>query len=405
MESTPICYIDRIPNEILRIVFSFLTPSNDSFKWYDSPILAVRCASRRFRIIANDLEFWREGLFDIADLFQAGQGRPLARRTRKLLNDNDLKLVLSRRTEWQFSTIQSLFAVATSVPELCQNTRKVFLREFENSLEIAIDYMAAFTALTELTIEFNDDCDDADFDGIVDCCPLLTTLVLMGLPEASGSLNGAANLRKLVLIFWETQSAYLDSNLLPFKSAQTLESIDITIWGRYDILGDSKDFTLDRFVNLAHFETTNLNLLTWEILTHGKFTLTNLDVTYCRLSPGDPVDLIPFESLLSMFDAPSLKSLRRLQFSFPYARCADDPEVPIEQRRDEGNQLVSAIGTNFEDLENLELDTEFCTSQLKSFAKLRYLKSITLRVGLSFIHFDDYDGTQCYEKTDDDCRY
>ena len=350
-------------------------------------------------MIANDLEFWREGSFDIANLFYSGEGRPLARRTRNLLNDNDLKLVLSRRTAWQFSTLQTLFAVATRVPELCQNTRKVFFRHFEgNCLEIAIDYMAAFTALTELKIECADECDEGgyvDFDGIVDCCPLLTTLVVMDLPEASGSLNGATNLRKLVLTFSSTQSAYLDSDLLPFNSAQTLESIGITVWGRYDTSEDSSedDFTLDHFVNLAHFETKNLNLLTWEILTHGKFTLTSLDVTYFRRTPSDPVDLILFESLLSMFDAPSLKSLRRLKFSFPYSGCVGDPKVPDKQRRDEGNQLVSAIGTNFGDLERLELEIECCTSALKSFAKLRYLKSITLCVGWSVIHFDDYDGT------------
>ena len=106
-----------------------------------------------------------------------------------------------------------------------------------------------------------------------------------------------------------------------------------------------------------------------------------------------------------MFDAPSLKSLRRLKFSFPYNGIPDDPPVPLKQRQDEVNQLVSAIGTNFGDLESLELQIDFCTSQLKSFAKLRHLKSITLRIGWSVIYFDDYDGIQCYEKTDDDCRY
>jgi hypothetical protein len=309
------------------------------------------------------------------------------------LSDNDLKLVLSRRTEWQFSIVQTLFAVATSVPELCRNTRKVFFRDFDNSLEIAIDCLAAFTALTELTIEFDAESDgDIDFDGIVDCCPLLTTLVVLGLLDASGSLNGAVNLRKLFLTFSHQKTPYLNSGLLPFNSAQSLESIGITVWGGCDT---SELFTLERFVNLTHFETHNLDLLTGEILTHGKFTLTSLDATYFTPTDDDTSDL-PIESLLGMFGAPSLKSLRRLKFITCYNSSLNDvdpPQFSVKQLRDEGNQLVSAIGANFGDLEYLELHLDCFTSRLKSFAKLRHLKSITLRVRCSLILFDDYDGT------------
>jgi len=346
-------------------------------------------------MIANDLEFWRGESFDIAELFRTDQGRPLARRTRKLLNDNDLKLVLSRKTAWQFSTIQMLFAVATSVPELCQNTRKVRFRHFE-FLEPAFDYLAAFTALTELTIEFPDECTTneayLDFETIVDCCPLLTTLVVRGFPDAFGNLNRAANLRKLVLAFSSTQPADLDSYLLPFNSAQTLESIGLRV---SEISEISEDFTLDRFVNLVHFETESLSFPTCEILTLGKFVLTSLDVTYFTPTDDDTTEL-PIESLLRMFDAPSLQSLRRLKFITCYNRSVNDvdpPQVSVKQVRDEGNHLVSAIGANFGDLENLELRIDCFTSRLKSFAKLRHLKSITLRVGWSLIRFDDYDGT------------
>jgi hypothetical protein len=62
MDSAPICYIDRLPNEVLRLILSFPSPY-DSFavggRPYFSTILGARWLSRRFRMIVNDLAFWQ----------------------------------------------------------------------------------------------------------------------------------------------------------------------------------------------------------------------------------------------------------------------------------------------------------------------------------------------------------
>ena len=67
MDSAPICYIDGLPNEVIRLVVSFISPY-DTFavggRPYFSTILGARWLSRRFRMIVNDLAFWQNDTVD-----------------------------------------------------------------------------------------------------------------------------------------------------------------------------------------------------------------------------------------------------------------------------------------------------------------------------------------------------
>jgi len=215
MESAPICHIDKLPNEILRVICSLLAPSNEWNlvdylpPYIASSILAIRCVSRRFRMISDDLQFWHEDSFDFSDLCCDTKPRQLGRRIRKLLDDDNLKLVLSRKSGWQFSCIQALFATAASLPGLSRNTRSITLSYFEgDDVENAIYFLAGFTAVTQLTIDYEPEGDtppSLDFGIIVESCPLLETLVITYLRYHDGSLAKAAKLQKVDITFFKPE--------------------------------------------------------------------------------------------------------------------------------------------------------------------------------------------------------
>jgi hypothetical protein len=390
--SPPICHIDKLPNEILRLIFSLLVPSNDrnplNFRrsYNHSSIIAIRRVSRCFRVIANDLDFWYEDSFDFKDHWRYRQPRrytqprQLGRIIRKLLNDDGLNLVLSRKAGWQFSCLQALLATAASIPGLSRNTRSVTLTCFEQNqlLDIAIDYLTGFSALTQLTVEFQlrDDIQPClNLTLIIESCPFLETLVITHLREHLGSLAKASKLQKLEITFGcplGDETTIFSSRHLPANSAQSLKSLGISIRGQCDAESFTLDL-LDSYVNLAEFKSYDLKLPLCKMLTHGKFTLSSLDVT-CTYPSRDP----SVEALLAMFYAPSFKYLRYLAFDFDFRFM-----------RAESDELVSAIAT-LRHLESLNLKMICCTSWLKRFAQLRHLKSILLFFWR--IEFDDYDG-------------
>src|SRR5271170_2061958 len=135
MESAPICHIDRIPNEILRLILSFVDDSDDYY-WFKRlqlrDIVIVRSVSRRFRLITNELGFWNEDDFDIMSLFKIHDRRPRlqARYIKAVLNDDDLLRCLNRKSGWTFHNIEEFMAIVSSIPELPRNTRRVTFHFF-----------------------------------------------------------------------------------------------------------------------------------------------------------------------------------------------------------------------------------------------------------------------------------
>lgn len=200
MESTSVCHIEKLPNEIPRLIFHNLTIS--IFRAW--PNLVVRQVSRRFRWIANEVEFWQDENFNFSDLLHSQEQRKHAHAVRALLTDDDFKRVLSRRRRWSFSNIQMLFATA-SVPEICRNTRSITFNYFkDHTIENAVEFLAIFSAPTRLTIDFDVymECDDSllNLGTIVDSCPLLEILSLQDVERCSGTLVRAANLKKLNIL-------------------------------------------------------------------------------------------------------------------------------------------------------------------------------------------------------------
>ena len=382
METPTICYIDRLPNEILRLILSFVDDSEFYYRPVSPPqirnIVVVRWVSRRFRMITNELGFWHEDNFDMLHLFKVDKRRPRrqVRYIKTVLNDEDLVRCLNRKSGWEFHNIEEFLTIVASIPELSQNMRRITFNGFREALNLAVDSLATFTAITELTIRFIDDF-TFDLDAIVESCPLLEMLELVGLTKYCGSLAPAAKLQRFNLVFDGEQGAKsFSQSLLPLKSTQSLTRLDITIYQN-----DTEDITHDLFapfLNLTHVTTGWIRPVLCVILIHCKFTLTHLDVTYCI-----DYDDFPFETLLSIFDASSLKSLRELVFSVEPMPNRDD--LSLER----ADLLCFAI-TNLRHLETVDFALPCCTSWFKRFAKLSHLRSISLYESL--IDFDDYDG-------------
>src|SRR5271170_2026579 len=205
METPPICYIDRLPNETLRHILSFVHDSDHYYMANESQvrnIVVVRWVSRRFRMTTNELGFWHKDDFDIIHFFNVQRRRPRlqARYIKTVLSDDHLIQRLNRKRGWQFHNIEEFMAIVASIPELPRNTRRVTLFYFSEVLSLAIDSLAAFTAITELTIKL--DLDSLlDLDAIVESCPLLEMLDLDGVAKHCGSLEPASKLQRLSLTF------------------------------------------------------------------------------------------------------------------------------------------------------------------------------------------------------------
>jgi len=332
-------------------------------------------------MITNELGFWHRDSFDILHLFNVDKRRPRlqVRYIKTVLNDEDLIRCLNRKSGWQFRHIEEFLTLVASIPELPQNTRRITFSCFREALNLAVDSLATFTAITELTISLIDDF-TFDLDAIVESCPLLERLELDGLTKYCGSLAPAAKLQRFTLGFDNEDLGVkrFSQSLLPLNSTQSLTRLDITI---YPDDTDSEDIThavFAPFLNLTHFTTGWIRPVLCAILIHSKFTLTHLDITHFT-----EYDDFPFETLLSIFDASSLKSLRELVFHLEPMPNHDG--LGLER----ADQLCCAI-TNLRHLETLIFGLPCCTSWFKRFSKLRYLRSISLY--RSLIEFDDYDG-------------
>jgi hypothetical protein len=397
MESAPICHIDRIPNEILRSILSFVAgnvtqPEGEVLK-LTSPsgteslfqcIFAARWVSRRFRMITNELDFWHDDDFNILDLLFL-RSRPPRRQAQyisTLLRDDHLVACLNCKRSWAFSNLESFYEIVARIPDLPRNTSTVILEWFPEGLGFVIYRLATFTAITELQIYFGSlegesrPVIEIDLDAIAESFPVLRTLELNRLQKYSGTLAQLENLHTLDVLLLGRESISPVS-LLPINSGQSLKRLDLcmSIWSEHYL--KHQDFA--PFVNLAHLCVYSLSSLDCDIIIHGKFALASLRLLYDNTHNEAPV-----ATVLSMFYAPSLEFLQRLDF----VSRLDDPTLALDS--EVADQLTSALA-NLRSLEVLTWKMHCRTSWFKRWAPLRNLKSVTLE--RDFIKFDDIDGT------------
>jgi len=106
------------------------------------PLFVVRWVSRRFRMIASELDFWNMRTYDdIAGDLQILNLPPIVQAgcIRNLLLDDALVRRLIRRKGWYFSSVDVFYAVVTGAPEVFQHTERLKFVNFADGLNLAVD--------------------------------------------------------------------------------------------------------------------------------------------------------------------------------------------------------------------------------------------------------------------------
>lgn len=377
-------YINRLPNEILIIIFLFVfcedaldedgqyRPRPDSNAYVQS-ILVLRWVSRRFRLLVDGLEIWRRDDVNLVDRFAPhGKHDPVkdARILNTLLRDNRLASALSQKQVWRFYDLAAFFTTLSNIPEMDQNLREIELDGFSPGLNIAIRRLQRFDSLTCLNIRVDNESTEpemVDLDIIATSCPHLQFLSIQDICECSGSLEKAANLRYVDLHFDKEHSVGITSRLIPSKSAQSLTKLTIQqLSSNIDDLDDF-DQTLFHwpFENLTALSIYYLTLEYHDVLRHGKFALTSLHFSL-------DFEAHTFESARNLFGLSSVKTLRDLYLRFD---CGRIRLIDFDSATDKQEPIIYAI-TRLRHLENLHLQSAFPLTWCHHFAHSRNLKSL-----------------------------
>jgi hypothetical protein len=374
METSSPAYINRLPPEILRMIFLFVYDNKSRFwpklrrpgapgSWVAS-ILVLRWVSHRFRIIIDDLDIWQRDEFDITFQFYCLGHTEFenSQFVSMLLRDPRFASTLSRRSCWSFDSLEIFFVLLMNIPEMRQNTRKIVL-ELEHGLGFAINRLSLFSCLTDLSIFISGSASSSDqlidLEAIVLLCPLLRNLRLNDLLKYCGSLQTAAKLRQLCLDFGEADDETeleLSHELIPIDSSSTLETFHLTF---YDAIAMPGLHLLETFSNVTHIVVSWLTPEVLDILINGNFVLTYLNANLL-------VDeSLPSEFVARIFSASSLEQLRGLRFTIHHHGKQSDEIEPI----------IRGI-TNLRYLETLRLESPIRISWCDRFAQLRNLKSL-----------------------------
>src|SRR5271154_3936080 len=242
MGTVSTAYINRLPNEILSMIFEIVYEDDEPYgeRFYPplrsgsvASILVLRWVSRRFRFIVNDLDFWRSCDFDLMQLIELPNPTPFrnAQFVGTLLKDEGIVFALSPRSSWVFLNLDTFFTTLINVPEMRQNTRNIEFTELKVGLGFAIDRLSLFSCLINLSMLIDSIPGSetlVNFDTIVRSCPLLQELDIRLMIDYCGSLENAAFLRSLSVSFKpRAPGVRLSSALFPLKSAQVLSKFMI----------------------------------------------------------------------------------------------------------------------------------------------------------------------------------
>jgi hypothetical protein len=384
-----IAYFDRIPDELVILIFSFLAYSmrwlrlppgkNDDRRPLPHPLFVVRWVSRRFRTIASDLDFWQVWeLPNICQELSILDLHPLvqARRIKNLLLDDALARRLHRKTAWRFSSIDVFYAIVTGVPEVFQHTNRLQFENFADGLGIAVGRLGMFSSLISLNISVPPPMEEVDLGMIAASCPLLNFLAIQDLQDYRGSLEHAANLRNLRIEFYqhETFQALLLPNLIPTRSAETLRSFNITFG-----LFDDDNFALLALTTFLKLKTLVIDPLIpqlCDLIRHGGFTLTNLEIEFSQPIPG-----LELADLLAILSAPCVRFLRVLKFKLDSDR--DDRLIDTDEE-----EWTDAIISEMLKLQYLDCLVLMMGLRMTWCERFAALKNLTI-LHYDYFHYDD----------------
>jgi hypothetical protein len=254
--TSPVCYIESLPNEILERIISFVPLRHpveyrnaNGDKRYLSQVITLMHASRAFRVVTMKCKFWIDYDFNFAALVPDRGEHPLKCETRLnglcylLFSIPELSCNLQRKTDWLINTApEILFGAMASFP-IMETARNISLVHVwaPNLLLNRLSYCQRL-----ISLEIRGENDELDL-GLLEYFDSLKRLTLELPSTFRGQCSGIEGLEHFAVgptgfdPEWFELSNEL--NILPLGSKTSLVSLDIT--------GPSSDsFSLDEFDHL-----------------------------------------------------------------------------------------------------------------------------------------------------------
>ena len=392
----------RLPNEVLLDIFSHLSTSladsdeEEGLRLSDHepptvtrqsplhPILILRQVCRRFRAVANELNFWSNEDFDFSKLVgHPGQAYTIPGIVEALLTDSHLVKCFEKKRTWLFRSYDVFCIVMARVPLLQRVATAMkfiwasyefesdFILDRENTLfRSLVDKLAVFTRLTSLQLL---EVPELDFDNIPKYLPALEILNVnyrwhqLDRPWV-GSLQGLTKLRQLSLINigeslrrWSTVAKTV-VDPLPLSSAPTLTHLQIIGWNQKEIRYIVH--SLGTFINLTFLSLGPLSAELASSIARVNLRLKDFQMRVSGFGTDDPED-----TLRILFSAPCLVGLQSLSFSYLGDGSWYQPPTYFA--------TVNEIIVNLATLQHLTLRMQMYKSMCRAFDRLVNLKSIT----------------------------
>jgi hypothetical protein len=379
------------PNEILHKIISYTLISGEfRIKFKDEngnnhnvpQILVLRSVSRRFRAIGNEADIWYGESFDFGHLvsFNRWEGRKKEALEgdffKTLLSDKSFVCCLERKSAWQFSSLEGLFAVLRDVSSFQQNARTIALHDFKNGVSIALDRLRACDRITKISVTLL--IEPSDLNSIAESCPFLEELFLYELDEyygmmrqdaalTIGSLRMNWRLRTLALGFAadRADNILFRTSLVPFNSAQTLTKLILQDCSQvFDSLTES---VLSVFRNLKDLRLNPFPNGFRDILNRATFTLTTFKVDFLDRN---------FAEVREILSSDRFRGLKHLSICDIYS---DDDATK--------KNLIPFLVKQFQVLETLELGMEMALPlQCQLFTNMRRLCFLRVVIPYKLTH-------------------
>jgi hypothetical protein len=391
----------HLPVELLLKILSFTVPSikpeggmSSPETLSQSPFHAVRSTCRDFRQLVNELPFWLDDDFNIAEIdhdfpteersqesYQRSDSDGIyedsiqefgedTSRLKVLLSDRHLRQCLRRKTSWFCDSLDVLQTLQRYMPSFGNRVRQL---KFINEPPECDDDDG-----TGAYIEYLMSRDDI-LNHIWGIFPILTVLQLEGttvhlkfLPRSLKKLilaaplcencdckNHLPNLEQLLFLYHNFRSPIEFKKMLPLNSKATLEELQLA----FPIACPPSRDVIEDFPLLHQFE--NLRILRIKTSLLRLTDMNTLVDVYQNLSRC-PFQLKTFESnspkprpivvnaLVDLLNSPVLHNLVRLRISFAsYTEAIGPFEIQIEEKHTY-QPLIIAI-SSLPSLEHLQL--------------------------------------------------
>jgi hypothetical protein len=353
---------DKIPNETLDLIISFIPL--DEFVSYRGPayqklklhqVVVLMHVSRRFRVTMQQHNFWLDTYFcfdSLVDHESSRQGRRVSSLCCTMFSDPYFLECLRRKTEWCFSTLEVLFAIAACVPSFNQSVRGI---SFELDWpDDAILPLRNCKNLVQLDL-----CSSShgpfNLSKIGQYCPQLRSLTLVLPYYTFGSLDNLRNLEELKISLYESDG----TSILPYRSADTLTRMTIN----HSHLPDATIVSLKSFTSLKHVTAEDFPIGDGlgELMEEMTTDLESLDTWVEVLTPLRARELGVHETAMNkgwtLFDCLCLRNLKeiRLVMGCQMDVNLSDEAFPVELYIDVCMRILDTMVDKLLFLEQVEI--------------------------------------------------